>query len=35
MSASNDKMIEVVDLHKYFKDLHVLRGISTLSLIHI
>jgi ABC-type polar amino acid transport system ATPase subunit len=24
-----EKMIEVVDLHKRFKDLHVLRGIST------
>jgi len=25
----SDVMIEVVDLHKYFKDLHVLKGIST------
>jgi ABC-type polar amino acid transport system ATPase subunit len=25
----SEKMIEVVDLHKRFKDLHVLRGIST------
>mgnify|MGYP000411595446 CR=1 FL=1 len=24
-----ETMIEVVDLHKHFKDLHVLRGIST------
>jgi len=31
MSAMNDSetMIEVVDLHKKFKDLHVLKGIST------
>ena len=31
MNAKTDseKMIEVVDLHKRFKDLHVLRGIST------
>ena len=31
MNAIDDseKMIEVVDLHKRFKDLHVLRGIST------
>ncbi len=31
MNAETDseKMIEVVDLHKRFKDLHVLRGIST------
>ena len=31
MNARDDseKMIEVVDLHKRFKDLHVLRGIST------
>ncbi|MEE4602849.1 MAG: amino acid ABC transporter ATP-binding protein [Desulfobacteraceae bacterium] len=27
--ADSEKMIEVVDLHKRFKDLHVLRGIST------
>ncbi len=27
--CSPEVMIEVVDLHKYFKDLHVLRGIST------
>jgi polar amino acid transport system ATP-binding protein len=26
---SSEVMIEVIDLHKYFKDLHVLRGIST------
>ena len=26
---NSEKMIEVVDLHKRFKDLHVLRGIST------
>jgi ABC-type polar amino acid transport system ATPase subunit len=26
---SSDIMIEVINLHKYFKDLHVLRGIST------
>jgi ABC-type polar amino acid transport system ATPase subunit len=25
----SDVMIEVVDLHKYFKDLHVLKGVST------
>jgi ABC-type polar amino acid transport system ATPase subunit len=25
----NDTMIEVVDLHKRFKDLHVLKGVST------
>jgi len=25
-----DKMIEVVDLHKHFKELHVLRGVSTV-----
>ncbi len=32
MSAMNnsEKMIEVVDLHKRFKDLHVLRGVSTV-----
>jgi polar amino acid transport system ATP-binding protein len=31
MSKMNDSetMIEVVDLHKRFKDLHVLKGIST------
>ncbi|MGD8647361.1 MAG: amino acid ABC transporter ATP-binding protein, partial [Desulfobacterales bacterium] len=31
MNAATDseKMIEVVDLHKRFKDLHVLQGIST------
>jgi len=27
---NSEKMIEVVDLHKRFKDLHVLRGISTV-----
>jgi ABC-type polar amino acid transport system ATPase subunit len=27
--ADSEKMIEVVDLHKRFKDLHVLQGIST------
>jgi len=27
--TESEKMIEVVDLHKRFKDLHVLRGIST------
>jgi ABC-type polar amino acid transport system ATPase subunit len=26
---TSDVMIEVVDLHKYFKDLHVLKGVST------
>jgi len=26
----SDTMIKVVDLHKHFKDLHVLRGISTV-----
>ncbi len=26
---SPEVMIEVIDLHKYFKDLHVLKGIST------
>lgn len=26
---SSEVMIEVIDLHKYFKDLHVLKGIST------
>ena len=26
---TEDVMIEVIDLHKYFKDLHVLKGIST------
>ena len=32
MSKTNDSetMIEVVDLHKRFKDLHVLKGISTV-----
>jgi ABC-type polar amino acid transport system ATPase subunit len=29
-SSPADKMIEVVDLHKRFKDLHVLKGISTV-----
>jgi polar amino acid transport system ATP-binding protein len=29
-SSAADKMIEVVDLHKRFKDLHVLKGISTV-----
>ena len=29
-SSAADKMIEVVDLHKRFKDLHVLNGISTV-----
>ena len=28
-SSACDKMIEVIDLHKRFKDQHVLRGIST------
>jgi polar amino acid transport system ATP-binding protein len=28
-ACAGDKMIEVVDLHKRFKDQHVLRGIST------
>jgi glutamine transport system ATP-binding protein len=27
--STSDVMIEVIDLHKYFKDLHVLKGIST------
>ena len=27
---ASEKMIEVVDLHKRFKDLHVLRGINTV-----
>ncbi len=27
---NSEKMIEVVDLHKRFKDLHVLRGVSTV-----
>jgi len=26
----SDTMIEVVDLHKHFKDLHVLKGVSTV-----
>ncbi len=26
---TKDVMIEVIDLHKYFKDLHVLKGINT------
>lgn len=26
---TSEVMIEVIDLHKYFKDLHVLRGINT------
>jgi len=26
---TSDVMIEVIDLHKYFKDLHVLKGINT------
>ena len=32
MNAMNesDTMIEVVDLHKRFKDLHVLKGVSTV-----
>ena len=30
MTSDSDTMIEVVDLHKHFKDLHVLRGISTV-----
>jgi len=31
MNGTNatDKMIEVVDLHKHFKELHVLKGVST------
>jgi ABC-type polar amino acid transport system ATPase subunit len=28
--SASEKMIEVVDLHKRFKDLHVLRGINTV-----
>ena len=28
----SDTMIKVVDLHKHFKDLHVLRGISTVVI---
>jgi len=27
--ASSEVMIEVIDLHKYFKELHVLKGVST------
>ena len=27
--VSPEVMIEVIDLHKYFKDLHVLKGVST------
>ena len=29
MDKTAPRMIEVKDLHKYFKDVHVLRGIST------
>ena len=29
-ASSSDKMIEVIDLHKHFKDLHVLKGINTV-----
>jgi ABC-type polar amino acid transport system ATPase subunit len=28
-AKATDKMIEVVDLHKHFKDLHVLKGVNT------
>jgi ABC-type polar amino acid transport system ATPase subunit len=28
-TTSSDTMIEVIDLHKHFKDLHVLKGINT------
>jgi ABC-type polar amino acid transport system ATPase subunit len=29
-ASSSDTMIEVIDLHKHFKDLHVLKGINTV-----
>jgi polar amino acid transport system ATP-binding protein len=29
-AKSSDTMIKVIDLHKYFKDLHVLKGINTV-----